>query len=515
MKCLPKTGTLLKLSVLPLLIIGMAAGVMPGCGSPPQDGPSEVQEEGKVPAPQAHECDGGPLPGCLVADGGILPDAGSPAEADAGYAPSTPPEIVEAWQSAASTPGGSIVTFRVRAREPREGSLSFSWQLPTGTFQPPVNTGVSSEVTWTAPLCGTGQTSHTFQVTLVHSSGLSSVASFQVLVLCPRWMSATDMSVARHGHTASVLPSGEVLVAGCHAGGACDSAEIYSPATDAWSMAGSMAAARAGHTASVLASGRVLVAGGHNPNGILATAEVHVSGWGPTGSMSVGRTWHTATLLSSGHVLVAGGFGVGGALASVELYDPATGTWSMGASMSKARYGHTATLLSTGQVLVTGGFSSSGVLANAEVYDPNSGTWAEVAPMAAARGYHTASPLPSGGVLVAGGASEGAQSSSASAEVYDPATSTWWVVGAMTAGRAYHAASVLPTGKVLVVGGLAGGSLASAELYDPLTQAWTPAGSLGSARSHLTASRLPTGGVLVVGGHTSSGPRSTVEIFAP
>ena len=81
------------------------------------------------------------------------------------------------------------------------------------------------------------------------------------------------------------------------------------------------------HTATLLPSGQVLVAGGNNISGFLSSAELYdpASGtWTATGSMSTARIWHTATLLPSGNILVAGGFGAD-VMASAELYDPASG----------------------------------------------------------------------------------------------------------------------------------------------------------------------------------------------
>jgi hypothetical protein len=112
-----------------------------------------------------------------------------------------------------------------------------------------------------------------------------------------------SLTMARFGHTATLLPNGKVLVAG---GGA----ELYDPASGAWSVTGSLATARSGHTATLLPNGKVLVAGGVGPSGILASAELYdpASGtWSATGSLATARRLHTATLLPNGKVLVAGG----------------------------------------------------------------------------------------------------------------------------------------------------------------------------------------------------------------
>jgi hypothetical protein len=94
------------------------------------------------------------------------------------------------------------------------------------------------------------------------------------------------------------------------------SAELYDPATGTWTVTGSLNIRRLYHTATLLASGEVLVAGGYIN---LASAELYdpASGiWTLTGRLNTGRDFHTATLLADGRVLVAG------RLASAELYDP-------------------------------------------------------------------------------------------------------------------------------------------------------------------------------------------------
>src|SRR5438067_851777 len=93
-----------------------------------------------------------------------------------------------------------------------------------------------------------------------------------------------------------------------------------------WTPTGSLATARYGHTATLLPNGQVLVAGGFNDNiGPLASAELYdpATGlWTATGSMATARFSPTATLLPNGQVLVAGGGNYSGVVASAELYDP-------------------------------------------------------------------------------------------------------------------------------------------------------------------------------------------------
>ena len=80
-----------------------------------------------------------------------------------------------------------------------------------------------------------------------------------------RWKVTGSMANARESHTATLLPDGQVLVAGGGGdffGQSLASAELYDPATDLWAATGSMVHARRAHTATLLPNGQVLVTGG-------------------------------------------------------------------------------------------------------------------------------------------------------------------------------------------------------------------------------------------------------------
>ena len=248
------------------------------------------------------------------------------------------------------------------------------------------------------------------------------------------WAGAGSLATARTLHTATLLASGKVLVVGgySYSGSANNffsSAELYDPDSGDWTATGSLITARDGHTATLLPSGKVLVVGGCNNNcdTKLASAELYdpASGaWTATGSLATARSLHTAILLASGKVLVAAGHAAANTtyLSSAELYDPATGNWGITGSLATARLGHTAALLPSGAVLIAGGTNWAGsgpfAIGSAELYDPGSGVWKGAGTLVTARSGANVAVLQSGDVLVAGG-TDSSNGALASAELYD------------------------------------------------------------------------------------------------
>jgi WD40 repeat protein len=342
------------------------------------------------------------------------------------------------------------------------------------------------------------------------------------------WTATGDLGAPRSGHTATLLPNDLVLVAGGSRIGEDNarlaSAQLYHPAIGRWQRIADMNHTHFGHTATLLPNGEVLVAGGVGCNGAGSLGHCGPSElydpttrtWKDTGSLNAARYDHTATLLPNGQVVVAGGRNNQIDFASAELYDPATGVWTATRSMTTERFSHTATLLPNGQVLVTGGFMFNvGTLASAELYDPATGMWRATGSMNTPRWVHTATLLPNGQVLVAGGIVELFSTYTATAELYDPATGVWTATGSMTTKRGLQTATVLPNGQVLVAGGRDGDTFfTSAELYDPATGMWTATGSMATPRFIHTATLLPDGQVLVAGGDDfTDGSLASAELY--
>jgi N-acetylneuraminic acid mutarotase len=249
-----------------------------------------------------------------------------------------------------------------------------------------------------------------------------------------KWSSTGSMAKARTYFGMVLLPSGKVLAAGGCTGlnangcsGVTAKAEIFDPSTGKWAATGSMIAARGNLTATLLPSGKVLVAGGINgANNPIGSAELYDPSTGKftaTGKLITARDEHTAVLLSTGNVLVAGGENAAGVTTSkTELYNPSTGKWTATGNLNTSRLEHTSTMLANGNVLIAGGnnvtSTATTVLSSAELYSPATGKWTNTGSMSNARVGHTSTLMVSGMVMAASGSD--ANNDLTSAETYAP-----------------------------------------------------------------------------------------------
>jgi hypothetical protein len=325
------------------------------------------------------------------------------------------------------------------------------------------------------------------------------------------WSGTDSMESRRFYHTATLLPSGKVLVTGGspdHYSGQ-DDCEIYDPSTGTFSSTEPMSIDRSHHTATLLPSGKVLVTGGYSYQlgTSLGTSEIYdptTGNWSSPDTLITDRYYHTATLLSSGKVLVSGGFNKENVnFNTCEIYDPSNGKWSATGSMVVNRYYHTATLLSSGNVLVTGGMAMyDGNQSSCEIYDPATGSWSLTGYMETNRQFHSATLLSSGKILVTGGVTYPTQTVLKSSEIYDPSSESWTSTGSMSTARMYPTATLLNTGKVLVTGGWNDieDGIKKCEIYNPSTELWSNTSSTSTSHINNTATLLSSGKVLVIGG---------------
>ena len=149
-----------------------------------------------------------------------------------------------------------------------------------------------------------------------------------------------SMTTPRAYHTATLLKNGKVFIAGGSIEVSFGSAlahgttEIFDPATNAFSPAGLMTDARVSHTATLLPDGQVLIAGGGNtlvdvtdpPGDAIPYAELYNPNRGRftrIANMLYARQSHQAVLLKNGNVLITGGYDQNhNRLATAELYEP-------------------------------------------------------------------------------------------------------------------------------------------------------------------------------------------------
>ena len=275
---------------------------------------------------------------------------------------------------------------------------------------------------------------------------------------------------------------------------------------------------RSGHTATLLPSGKVLIAGGMRRNqDFYRSSELFDPATGKfqaTGAMTFPRVGHAAVLLNSGNVLIVGGWTGRDCTDSAELYDPASGKFTIISKMNGKRGQPSATLLRNGDVLITGGADrdTPGGVASAEIFRTELSKFEIVGPMHVARISQTSTLLNDGRVLIAGGRGD---TVTASAELYDPTTKQFLATGNLQTARYKHSAGLLPDGRVLIAGGSDDrdwqGKMNSAEIYDPRTGKFRATSPLNDSRFKLPseAIQLGSGRILVAGGSKQ------VEVYDP
>lgn len=385
------------------------------------------------------------------------------------------------------------------------------------------------------------------------------------------WTAVGQLLVPREQSTATLLPSGQVLVAGGksltydgYSYKRLAEAELYDPRTRTWTATGSLAQPHAGASAALLSNGWVLVAGGGNP--AAAVYQPKLGAWVPTGSMNTHHTDGAAAVLSNGDVLVTGG-----GVSSAETYQTGRGplvaltptamrfkAQQVGSTSSVRKmtltndgdgrlrvvglvvsgpqasdfvagdgcstpvlprasctisvtFSPTAPGRRTASVKVVDNAPSSPQIEPISGYGQGPNAWVPTSTLSTARSSYAAATLHDGDVLIAGGES-GVQESTSSAELFDPTSQSFTTARPLHEPRGYVNAAVLRDGRVLIAGGLDGDTrLASAELYDPTSDRWSTAAPMNESGYALTETLLNNGNVLVTG----TGDGTDAEVYNP
>ena len=219
------------------------------------------------------------------------------------------------------------------------------------------------------------------------------------------------MSSARFLHTATLLADGRVLLAGggttvppdcilCFGVTTTNTAEIFDPATGLFTPTSTpLTVQRQVSAATLMPNGQVLLAGGLTDGPTFtssSSAEVFdpvSNGFRATSSMAAPRVFHDAALLPSGKVLVAGGDP--GNQSTAELYDPATGTFTATGNLVRPS-GLPAIVLSDGTVLLS--------FQNAQVYNASTSVFSATGGLVVPNNtLYGVSLLHDGTVLTTGG----------------------------------------------------------------------------------------------------------------
>ena len=286
----------------------------------------------------------------------------------------------------------------------------------------------------------------------------------------PLAMAGFDIFCA--GHT--MAADGRVFVAGGHNGEdiGLANAALYDPVADAWERLPDMNAGRWYPTATLLPSGDLLVtAGSITPaqmNDLPQVWDVRAGAWrdltgARLGEADMARYYPWMQVVGENRVFCAGRQST-----CFELDPRGAGAWTPAdhSGYGPRAYGSSA-MVAPGRILITGGSPSnsntppvSPPTATTEVIDMSqpSPVWRFVAPMAMPRRHLNLTLLPDGGVLATGGTGGAGFNNpippALAAERWDPVTETWATQAAMTVPRLYHSvALLLPDGRVMCAGG--------------------------------------------------------------
>lgn len=255
-----------------------------------------------------------------------------------------------------------------------------------------------------------------------------------------------------------VAPGGPLCgTAGCPVG--VSSAEVYDPSKNSWTSAGSLPDDRGGYTATLLPTGDVLIAGGL-VGGVSSTLPAatnllynpSTNSWSQAATMIHQRGDHVAALMPTGQVLVAGGVDRAQGT-STEVYDPTANTWTAAPNLPVYHIEAVAVVLPDGRFIVSGGNQGPGCCA----FVPDTSTARSFAPRGSGPTYEVDafSTVPGLPADVKATAGNNAATVTWTAATPDGSPISGYTVTASPGGKS---ATVPGTATSATVGGLSGGA---------------------------------------------------------
>lgn len=364
------------------------------------------------------------------------------------------------------------------------------------------------------------------------------------------------LNQGRYDHTATTLSDGRVLVTGggisAGGGSVLKSSEIFDPVTNTWtditnSPGGKMTAgngfdtARQGHTAVLLQTGTVIVAGGTGAERLdPATGQPlpeqlktcfsfnpATNAFQPIADLAQNRGYHLGAVLPSGRALVAAGINQGqtASIAGGESYDSASNTWTNVAMGAHHTYGVAFTTVNNPTTVIGFGFELGIVQQNGqpafgfkappsirtEKMDAAGANFIAGPVTTADRIFACANRISSSNALIAGGF-DSANNLLDTTETFDPAANAFAAGPRMTNARqSAEMAEIGTSSDQLIVAGIDGQGqlMTSCEVYGAQNRSIVGTVALQNARFLHKVAAIANGRTMVIGGSTSAGQQLT------
>jgi hypothetical protein len=319
-------------------------------------------------------------------------------------------------------------------------------------------------------------------------------------IVCTRssagqWIEIENLPESRRGHTATLLPNGEVLVAGGYTLRTFNSVIstnkcfIYNT-TKGWREVSPMKNPKVYHKSHLLNNGKVIVIGSDDKSEIYNYLE---NEWE---SLVLPSIIQSSCLLADGRLFAIG--------AECYIYNPTANLWSTVSPIPfSGGVNNSLTLLDDGRIMYAGGKLGS-ESNQCCIYDPVLDKWSIVAPMITARYNHSAISVNENHLLIVGGRKVESTANLKSCELYDIKNNTWQNVGVMNFAHGFTELFKDNTGKVYIAGGKASTISANNyfESYDEINKKWDLVENLKSKRSEHAVVVLQNGNIFVTGGET-------------